>query len=74
MSRAIGILNHDHSYIHDQGVPSTVWTVTHNLNRRPSITAVDSAGNVMIGHRFYVNNNIVIITFNLAVLGKAYLN
>jgi len=74
MSRAASQLNHDHSYIHDQGVAALQWVVTHNLGRRPSITVVDSAGNVMQGHRFYVNDNIVIITFNFAVLGKAYLN
>lgn len=74
MSRAIGILNHDHSFIHDQGVALAIWTITHNLNRRPSMTIVDSAGTVVEGNKFYVNNNIVIITFNAPFTGKAYLN
>lgn len=74
MSRAAGIQNHSHDYIHDQGIASTTWTITHNLNRRPSITIVDSAGTVVQGKRFYVNENIVIVTFNSPFTGKAYLN
>ena len=74
MSRAIGILNHNHSYVHDQGVPASVWTITHNLNRKPSITIVDSGNTVVYGERTYIDNNIITVTFNGTFSGKAYLN
>ena len=27
------------TYYHDQGMPSSTWTIVHNLDRRPSVTA-----------------------------------
>jgi len=74
MSRAAGLLNHNHSYVHTQGIPASVWTITHNLGRKPSITVVDSGNTVVYGARQYVNDNIVIVTFNGTFSGKAYLN
>jgi len=32
-----------------QSVAASTWTVQHNLNKRPSVTIVDSAGNLVIG-------------------------
>lgn len=74
MSRATGLLNHNHSYVHDQGIAASVWTITHNLGRSPSITIVDSGNTVVYGEKTYVNENIVIVTFNGSFSGKAYLN
>jgi len=74
MSRAAGLLNHNHSFVWTQGTPASVWTITHNLGRKPSITVVDSGNTVVYGARQYVNDNIVIITFNGTFSGKAYLN
>lgn len=62
------------TYTHDQGLPSTQWDITHNLDRKPSITVVDTADTVVFGDAEYTNNNRVIITFNSPFSGKAYLN
>jgi len=62
------------TYFHDQGVPSQVWTVQHNLNKRPSVTVVDSAGSDVIGKISYINDNELTITFNASFSGSAYLN
>lgn len=74
MTRAIGVINHNHSYIHDQGIALNVWIITHNLNRKPSITVVDSGGTVVYGEYTYIDNNTIKITFNATFSGKAYLN
>lgn len=62
------------TYIHTQGVTSSVWNVTHNLNKHPSITVVDTADSIIIGEVQYVNMNSVILTFKAPFKGKAYFN
>jgi hypothetical protein len=62
------------TYIHDQGTPSTVWLIVHNLDKRPSVTVVDTAGTVVSGEISYISNNKIEINFNNAFSGKAYLN
>ena len=64
----------DKSYTFTQSVPSTTWSVAHNLQKFPSITVVDSASTVVTGEYTYINNNNVTLTFSAAFAGKAYLN
>jgi hypothetical protein len=64
----------DKSYIFTQAVPSTTWTIQHNLEKFPSITVIDSGNTVVIGQYTYINNNNVTLTFSAAFAGKAYLN
>ena len=61
-------------YIHEQGEAAELWTVTHNLNRHPSVTIVDSGDNVVIGYVTYLDNNNFEVKCNGAYKGKAYLN
>jgi hypothetical protein len=67
------------TYIHNQSSTSATWTVTHNLNRFPSITVINSADTVVQGTIVYNTANKLTITFfsegdALAFQGKAYLN
>ena len=62
------------TYIHEQGIAASVWNVTHNLNKHPSITVVDTADSIIIGEVQYVNMNSVILTFKAPFKGKAYFN
>lgn len=62
------------SYVFTQGVPSTTWTIVHNLGVFPSVTVVDSGGSVQIGDVLYVSANEITLTFSAAFAGKAYLN
>ena len=62
------------TYTHHQLSSSSTWTITHNLGRFPSVTIVDSAGNVQIGEVFYSSSNQVIVSFSSPFGGKAYLN
>lgn len=69
--------NHAHPnlwYVHEQGVVSDSWEIIHNLNRFPSVTVVDTADNVVTGYVTYLDKNKVVVTFNAAFKGKAYLN
>lgn len=54
--------------------PSSVWNITHNLNRFPSVTTIDSSGDVVIGVVDYIDANHLSITFVGANTGKVYLN
>ena len=64
----------DLHYTHIQSVPSTLWTIEHNLNKLASVRIEDADGNDVIGEIDYVSTNKLIINFVIPVLGKAYLN
>jgi len=50
------------------------YTVTHNLNKFPSVTTVDSAGSHLIGNVQHINNNSFNVTFTATFYGKVYSN
>lgn len=62
------------TYEHDQGVAAVLWTVQHNLDKHPAVTAVDTANTVVVGDVEYIDTNNLQITFNSAFSGYAYLN
>jgi hypothetical protein len=62
----------DLSYTHTQAVASTVWTVNHNLGKKPAVTVVDSGENVVFGDVTYVDLNILTVTFLAAFGGKCF--
>jgi hypothetical protein len=57
-----------------QGVPSTSWDITHNLNKFPSVSVVDTGSTTVTGSYEYINKNRVILNFSTAFAGKAFLN
>lgn len=61
-------------YSHTQGIPSSTWTINHNLGYNPAITVVDSAGTVVEGSYEFVNVNTLIATFTSGFSGNAYLS
>ena len=70
--KAVGIT--DSRYEHTQEFAGKVWEINHNLNKKPSVTVVDSGDNVVIGEVQYVDNNKLTVSFNASFSGKAYLN
>ena len=64
----------DKNYIHVQNSPSAVWTVSHNLGKKPSIVVVDSADEVVHGEIVYNDDNNITLTFVGAFSGRAYFN
>ena len=69
----------DATFVHSQDVAAHTWTITHNLNRFPSVTVIDSGDTVVIGNIEYDSSNALTLKFyKKSVLvtfgGKAYLN
>lgn len=58
------------------GAPSATatWNINHNLDKYPSVVAVNTNNEEMFGALTYVDKNNVTITFKSAVAGFAYLN
>jgi len=67
-------VNGGETYSHHQATPADVWTVPHNLQRRPSVMVTDLAGNTVISDIRYVDDNIIQITHGRPVAGFAYCN
>lgn len=61
-------------YEHEQAEASDTWIIEHNLNRHPSVSVVDSSSNIVVGDVTYVGKNALIIKFNAAFKGTAFLN
>jgi len=64
----------DLNYVHNQAIAASTWTINHNLNKYPSVTIIDSAGDYVFGLPSYTNTNTLILTFSAAFTGIAYLN
>ena len=64
----------DKTFVYSQTIPSKNWNISHNLDKYPSITIVDSAGSEVIGDTVYNSKNEVTIHFTAEFSGNAYLN
>jgi len=62
------------SFTWTQNIALAVWTIPHNLDKFPSVTVVDTLGNLIYPDVSYVDSNTVQITHGSAFAGKAYLN
>jgi hypothetical protein len=64
----------DATYIHDQQAASNEWVITHNLNKFPAVTIIDTMDRVVYGEIQYLSSNQVKLSFTSVFSGKAYLN
>jgi hypothetical protein len=64
----------DKTFVHDQAVPSAIWTITHNLGKFPSVSVVDTQKTIYWGNVEYINSNQLKVTFSAAFAGQAFLN
>ena len=66
----------DLNYVHTQAVEnaSSIWSITHNLDKKPSVRIEDPDGNDIIAQIDYVDTNTLTIIFAIPVAGTAYLN
>lgn len=65
----------NHTYVHNQTIPSDTWVINHDLTGKfPSVTVIDSAGSVVVGDVRYTAPNQVTVTFSAGFSGTAYLN
>lgn len=61
-------------FVYTQPSLASIWTVTHNLNKNPSVSVVDTGGTTIIPDIHYDSVNAVTITFGSPTSGKAYFN
>lgn len=73
-AQTLPAFNTDKHHTHRQDEASDVWTIDHGLGKFPSVTVVDSCGNVVVGDVTYTSLNQLTVTFNAVFSGKAYLN
>jgi hypothetical protein len=66
--------NADKTYVFVQPSPSTLWTITHNLNKFPSVSVVNINNITMYGDVTYLTENTLQIEFSAGFSGKAYMN
>ena len=64
----------DKDFVFTQAVPSATWTIQHNMNKLPAVSAVNNNNMIVYGNVVYVDNNNLTITFSGGFSGKAYLN
>ena len=69
-----GLVESSSTFIHHQSIPATQWEISHGLNKYPTVTTVDSAGQVVVGDVFYLDTGNVKIIFASGFSGKSYLN
>lgn len=62
------------SFLWTQSVAAATWTITHPLNRRPSVVVVDSGGTIQVGIATYPDNSTVVLSFSATFSGTAHLN
>lgn len=73
-TNTVNVFTGDANFIYEQGNASATWVVTHNLNKKCSVTVVDSADTVVIGEITYNSVNQVTLKFSGSFSGKAYFN
>lgn len=64
----------DKTFEFTQATAANVWNIKHDMNKYPSVSIVDSGGNIIYGDIEYIDSNNVKCIFTSAFSGKAYLN
>jgi hypothetical protein len=64
----------DLNYIHTQSTALAVWTIIHDLGKKPSVRIEDLAGNDIVAEIDYIDLNTLKIIFAIPLSGTAYLN
>ena len=64
----------DKNFVYTQIIPSTVWVVNHNLNKRCSVQVIDNTFTEVEAEILWNDNNTVTITFNSNATGYVYCN
>ncbi len=64
----------DSYYVHEQNIASEIWNVIHNLQKKPSVSTVDSSGVIVYGYIEHLSVNELRITFKYPFAGLAVCN
>jgi hypothetical protein len=68
------VIGNDQHFVFNQAIPESTWDITHDMNKHPSVTVVDSGGTEILGDITYLDSNHLLISFTSLCSGKAYLN
>jgi hypothetical protein len=63
----------DGGYDFTQSTPAAIWTIAHNLGRRPAVQTFSTGGVEFEGQVTHLSDNVLQIDFNIAVAGTARL-
>lgn len=74
IERVEDLIINDKTYIHSQILASKLWIVYHDLNKFPSVSVVDSGGNIVFGSITYISKDTISIEFTAEFSGTVYLN
>lgn len=69
-----GTIVADKTFLFTQGTASKVWVITHDLNKYPSVTVMDSGGSIIVGDVVYDSVNQITVSFSAEFAGTATLN
>ncbi len=64
----------DLHYTHTQAIPAASWVITHNLNKFPAVSVVDSSGGEVEGEVTHDSVNQLTVNFSAGFSGSAHLN
>lgn len=64
----------DKTFVFTQGTPIFQWDITHNLDKFPSVSVVNSFKETVYGKIDYINKNRLTVTFANKFSGEAYCN
>ena len=62
------------TYVYYQIEGSDEWVITHNLDKYPSVSVVDTGDSLVGGSVEYLSKNELVVTFTASFSGKAFLN
>lgn len=62
----------DAAHTHEQALPSSLWTVAHNLGKYPSVTVTDHLGAELLADLSYPSLNTVQVAFSSARTGFVF--
>lgn len=71
---AIAQANKDKYFVFEQAESNQTWDIVHNLNKKPSVTVVDEYDRIIVPDVQYIDDNHIVVSFNFAFKGWAYLN
>ena len=66
--------NSDKNYVYVQGMSSDTWEIHHPLNKKVSVSILDTAGTVVEGQVTINNGSLVVVEFKYPFSGEAVLN
>jgi hypothetical protein len=52
----------------------SIWNISHNQNRFPSVTVVDNLGREVLADLTYLDANVVSLEFGIPMSGTAFIN